>query len=63
MKRRNLLVEQGGIKYIGKEASEIEETEILGVSEDTYVEYRLARKEDDLRAMQILFVFEKQRSI
>lgn len=28
------------IEYIGKEASEIEETEVLGVSEQSYVEYR-----------------------
>lgn len=40
MKRKHLLVQKGQIHYIGKEAHEIEETEILGVSEDLYVEYR-----------------------
>jgi hypothetical protein len=38
MKRRHLYVVQGQISYIGKEAHEIEQTEVLGISE--YVEYR-----------------------
>ncbi len=37
MKRRHLLVEKAG--YIGKEANELEETEVLGIKEDTYEKY------------------------
>jgi len=40
MKRRHLHVQEGRIHYIGKEADEIEETQISGVSEDSYVGYR-----------------------
>jgi len=39
MHRRHLFVEQDGIKCIGKDSNEIEETEILGVADETYVEY------------------------
>jgi len=39
MKRRHLFISEEGIRYIGKEANEIEDTEILGVSADSYVEY------------------------
>jgi len=37
MRRRHLNV--NSICYIGKEANELEETEVLGLDEDTYVEY------------------------
>lgn len=40
MKRRHVRVLEENIRYIGKEADQIEETEILGVSEDSYLEYR-----------------------
>jgi hypothetical protein len=44
MKRRRLCIDQSQIGHIGKEAGEIEETELLGVAEDTYVAYEpLAR--------------------
>jgi hypothetical protein len=36
MRRRHLLVDRAA--YIGKETSELEETELLGLKEDTYVE-------------------------
>lgn len=39
MKRRHLFVDETGIRFIGKESNELEETEILGVWEDSYVEY------------------------
>ena len=39
MKRRHLFITKDQINYLGKEANEIEETEILGVTEDTYVRY------------------------
>lgn len=39
MKRRHLHVAQGQIGYIGKEVNEIEETEVLGLPEDSYVSY------------------------
>jgi len=41
MKRRHLFITQDQINYLGKEANEIEETEILGVTEDTYVKYEM----------------------
>ncbi len=37
MRRRHLNVKS--IRYIGKEANELEETEVLGLDDDTYVEY------------------------
>jgi len=37
MKRRHLFIEK--VKYIGKEANELEETELLGLGKDAYVEY------------------------
>ncbi len=37
MRRRHLFVNK--IVHIGKEANELEETEVLGVNEDSYVEY------------------------
>ena len=37
MRRRHLFVNK--IIRIGKEANELEETEVLGVNEDSYVEY------------------------
>jgi hypothetical protein len=40
MKRSHLHVQKAHIHYIGKEADEIEETEILGLSEHSYVEYQ-----------------------
>jgi hypothetical protein len=40
MKRRHLHLTDRNIRFIGKEADEIEEAQILGVSEDSYVEYR-----------------------
>jgi len=43
MKRRHLHIEEDGIQYIGKEANEIEDTEVLGMSENSYVEYTLRR--------------------
>lgn len=39
MKRRHLLIREENVKYLGKEANEIEETEILGVTDESYVEY------------------------
>lgn len=38
MRRRHLRV--NSILYIGKEANELEEEQILGIDEETYVEYR-----------------------
>jgi hypothetical protein len=38
MRRRHLRVDS--IHYVGKEANELEETQILGTYEETYVEYR-----------------------
>jgi hypothetical protein len=38
MRRRHLLVDS--IRYIGKEANELEQTEVLGICDETYVEYR-----------------------
>jgi hypothetical protein len=38
MRRRHLVADS--IRYIGKEANELEESEILGVDDETYVEYR-----------------------
>ncbi len=49
MKRRHLLVGAKGIKYIGKESNELEETEVLGVLEDSYVEYKAPTKLDNFR--------------
>jgi hypothetical protein len=43
MKRRPLHIQKGHIRYIGKEVDEIEEMEVLGVSERAYVEYRKGR--------------------
>ena len=43
MKRRHLRVTKGGIHHIGKEADQIEETEILGMDDESYLEYRKAR--------------------
>jgi len=44
MKRRHLHIEEKGhINYIGKEADQIEQTEILGINDEAYVEYRKAR--------------------
>jgi hypothetical protein len=40
MKRRRIRVTKENIRYIGKEADEIEETEVLGVSDRSYVEYQ-----------------------
>ena len=40
MKRRHLHVQKAHVHYIGKEADQIEQTEILGMDEETYVEYR-----------------------
>ncbi len=39
MKRRHLFITEQNVKYLGKEANEIEETEIFGTSEKSYVEY------------------------
>jgi hypothetical protein len=44
MKRRRLHVTKNNIHYIGKEADEIEETEVLGVSDRSYVEYQKIRE-------------------
>jgi hypothetical protein len=41
MHRRHLAADS--IHYIGKEANELEETRILGIDDETYVEYRNAR--------------------
>jgi len=38
MRRRHLVADS--IRYIGKEANELEESETLGVDDETYVEYR-----------------------
>jgi hypothetical protein len=38
MRRRHLVADS--ILYIGKEANELEESEILGVDDETYEEYR-----------------------
>jgi hypothetical protein len=43
MKRRHLHIQEDHIHYIGKEADEIEETGILGVDDESYVEYRKAQ--------------------
>jgi hypothetical protein len=44
MKRRHLHIQKKGqIHYIGKEADQIEQTEILGMDDESYVEYRKAR--------------------
>jgi hypothetical protein len=40
MKRRHLYIQIAHIHYIGKEADEIEETEVLGVSDRCYVQYQ-----------------------
>ena len=40
MKRRRIRVAKENIHYTGKEADEIEETEVLGVSDRSYVEYQ-----------------------
>jgi hypothetical protein len=40
MKRRHLVIQKTHVGYIGKEADEIEETERLGVSDRSYVEYQ-----------------------
>ncbi|MGO9644026.1 MAG: hypothetical protein ACLPY5_04695 [Candidatus Bathyarchaeia archaeon] len=45
MRRRHLNVKS--IRYIGKEANELEETEVLGLDEYTYVEYLPAVTEDN----------------
>jgi hypothetical protein len=37
MRRRHVFIEK--VRYIGKEANELEETELLGLHEDAYVEY------------------------
>jgi hypothetical protein len=37
LRRRHLAIEE--VTYIGKEANELEEAEILGLDEDTYIEY------------------------
>jgi hypothetical protein len=43
MKRRHLHIQKKDqIHYIGKEADQIEQTEILGVDDESYVEYRKA---------------------
>lgn len=39
LKRRHLTINQDSIRYIGKESNELEESEIIGVSKDNYVEY------------------------
>jgi hypothetical protein len=39
MKRRHLHIQKGHIRYIGKEADEIEETEVLGACGENYVHY------------------------
>lgn len=41
MKRRHLRIQKSHIRYIGKEATELEETEALGVDNETYVEYHV----------------------
>lgn len=41
MKRRHLHLQKAHILYIGKEADEIEETEVLGVSDRSYGEYKI----------------------
>lgn len=38
MRRRHLLADS--IRYIGKESNELEETEALGVDDESYVEYQ-----------------------
>jgi len=44
MKRRHLNIQKKThIQYIGKEADQIEQTEILGMDDESYVEYRKAR--------------------
>jgi hypothetical protein len=43
MKRRHLHIQKAHIHYIGKEADQIEQTEILGVDDESYMEYRRAR--------------------
>ena len=40
MKRRHLHIQKRQIHYIGKEAGQIEETQILGTDDESYVEYR-----------------------
>ena len=41
MRRRHLQADS--ICYIGKEANELEETQIMGIDEESHVEYRKAR--------------------
>lgn len=41
MRRRHLLADS--IRYIGKEANELEETQILGIDDESYAEYRKAQ--------------------
>jgi hypothetical protein len=43
MKRRRIHMTKNNIHYIGKEADQIEQTEILGMDDESYVEYREAR--------------------
>lgn len=38
MRRRHVRID--GVKHIGKETDEIEETKVLGLDKDSYVEYR-----------------------
>jgi hypothetical protein len=44
MKRRHLRIQKSHIRYIGKEADELEETSVLGVDNETYVEYEKTPK-------------------
>jgi hypothetical protein len=43
MKRRHLHILNAHINYIGKEADQIEQAEVLGMDDESYVEYRKAR--------------------
>ena len=43
MRRCRLYLRKDAITYIGKEGNELEETEIYGLDEDSYVEYRPQR--------------------
>lgn len=49
LKRKHIFFDSSSIKYIGKESNELEESEIIGVSDDDYTVYEdLAEKARNL---------------
>jgi hypothetical protein len=47
MRRRHVRID--GVKHIGKETDEVEETEIVGLDKDSYVEYRAEEQRISVR--------------